>query len=112
MKRASTLAKDAVEILSNEEQQKVIDELKLQAESQTGTVRTIFYVLFLGIAIIFGFCLIMTTYNPWSLQHQFHFKDLVPHWAFQVYYLFSAYCFIVAALLVKVMFLVICLSFN
>lgn len=105
MKRASTSVKETVEILSNEEQQKIIDELKLQAESQTGSARTIFHILFLGIAAMFVFCLVLTTYLPWSIQHQFHFKDLVPHWAFQAYYLFSAYCFLVAALLVKVLFI-------
>jgi hypothetical protein len=93
---------DTPEIISSEEQQKLIDDLKQQASSQTKTFRFYFYLLFLFIAGLFLVGFVCMTYYPWQLDHQRHFQSLIPVWAFQIYYLFSAYCFYVAAQLVNV----------
>lgn len=95
---------EEVEILSTEEQQRVIDELKTEASRQSGFFRNVFYVIFMGVAIAFLICLGYSFVQPWGLLHQQHFKDKIPHAAFLLYYALSAYCFIVAGLLVKVCF--------
>lgn len=100
--RANGPSNSEVEILSTEEQQKVIDELKKEASQQSGFFRHVFFVIFMGVAIAFLICLGYSFVQPWSLMHQQHFKDKIPHAAFLLYYALSAYCFIVAGLLVKV----------
>lgn len=100
--RANGPSNNEVEILSTEEQQKVIDELKTEASQQSGFFRNVFFVIFMGVAIAFLVCLGYSFVQPWSLMHQQHFKDKIPHAAFLLYYALSAYCFIVAGLLVKV----------
>lgn len=90
------------EILSNEEQQKIIDELKGEASKQASHFRGIFSFIFLSIAAIFGVCFGYCMYQPWGLLHQKHFIDKIPHNAFLLYYALSSYCFVVAGLLVKV----------
>eukprot|EP01033_Poteriospumella_lacustris_P000102 gene102-gene273 len=99
--RANGPSNNEVEILSTEEQQKVIDELKTEASQQSGFFRNVFFVIFMGVAIAFLVCLGYSFVQPWSLMHQQHFKDKIPHAAFLLYYALSAYCFIVAGLLVK-----------
>lgn len=100
--RANGPSTNEVEILSTEDQQKVIDELKAEASQQSGFFRNAFFVIFMGVAFAFLICLGYSFVQPWGLMHQQHFKDKIPHAAFLLYYALSAYCFVVAGLLVKV----------
>lgn len=100
--RSSPATNESVEILSNEEQQKVIDELKGEAATQSNIFRQIFSILFLVIAGLFCFCFGYSFNQPWALHHQIAFKDLVTHETFLAYYCLSAYCFVIASLLVRV----------
>lgn len=90
------------DILSEEDQQKVISELKEEASSQADYFRKVFFAIFITVSAVFLICLGYSFYWPWGLMHQQHFKDKVSHNAFLLYYALSAYCFLVAGLLVKV----------
>lgn len=100
--RANQSSAEESDILSNEEQQKVIEQLRVEAVSQSGFFRNIFFLIFLSVALAFLICFGYSLTQPWSLSHQQHFRDKVPHNAFLLYYALSSYCFIVAGLLVKV----------
>lgn len=102
MRRSTSIKGEQIEILSTDQQEEVIEELRAQAASQTSTARFCFHVLFLGIALIFVVCIFFSARYPWVMDHQRHFKDILPHWGFQLYYATSAACFMIAALLVKV----------
>lgn len=102
MRSRGATGKSEEEILSNEEQQKIIDDLKSQASQQSNLFRKVFSFIFFSIAAAFGICLCFSWYQPWIFLHQQHFKDKLPHAAFLVYYALSMYCFVIAGLLVKV----------
>ena len=96
-----------VEPLDEQEQQHIIDDLKLQAAKQTQANRQVFSMLFYCIAAIFTVCAVYTLYYPWTMEHQRHFKELLPSWAFLSYYVGSAFWFVVAGMVAKVSFAVI-----
>lgn len=104
MRSRGATSKSEDEILSNEEQQKIIDDLKSEASNQSNYFRKVFSFIFMSIAAVFGICLCYSWYQPWGLYHQQHFVDKIPHVAFLAYYTLSMYCFVVAGLLVKVGF--------
>jgi hypothetical protein len=101
MRSRGATSKSEDEILSNEEQQKIIDDLKSEASNQSNYFRKVFSFIFMSIAAVFGICLCYSWYQPWGLYHQQHFVDKIPHAAFLAYYTLSMYCFVVAGLLVK-----------
>ncbi len=102
---ASRLNIEQIEPLDEQEQSQIIDELKAQALSQTQSFRNLFSFVFYLIAGIFCVCSIYTVYFPWEMQHQKHFQELVPHWAFLGHYVGSVFCFVAAAMVVKVLIL-------
>jgi hypothetical protein len=89
-------------ILSEEEQVKIIEDMKLEAIQQTETFRKIFSAIFVIVAIIFIICTALAFNEPYKLHHQKHFADLVPNEFFLAYYVGSSFCFIVAALVARV----------
>ena len=89
-------------ILTEEEQRVLIDNMKKEAQSQTETFRKLFSLLFLVIGAIFIFVGILSVVQPFTLEHQRHFADLVPLEFCLVYYAGSAFCFGVAALVARV----------
>ena len=91
-----------VEPLDEQEQQVVIDQLKEEARRQVEGNRQLFSTVFTVIAVIFAFCALYTMYYPWTIEHQRHFKELLPTWAFLAYYAGSAFCFLVAGMVAKV----------
>ncbi len=93
-----------VEILDEAEQEKVIQELKRSASDQVQFNRSMFAVVFGIIAGIFLICAFYTVRYPWEMEHQRHFKEILPTWAFICYYLLSSICFFIAAFTVKVNF--------
>ncbi len=99
---ANRLNIDQIEPLDEQEQTQIIDELKSQAVAQTQSFRNLFSAVFYLIAAIFCACSIYTVYFPWEMQHQKHFQTLVPHWAFLGHYMGSVFCFVAAAMVVKV----------
>ena len=101
MRKASSSIGDETQPLDSEEQDKVIKDLHEEAEAQSSQDRAIFYFLFLCIGAILLSCLVYSFLYPFDMSHQAAFRDLVPHGAFQIYYVFSAICFFIAALVVK-----------
>ena len=91
-----------VEPLDEQEQQHVIDDLKQQALKQVEFNRQMFSLVFNCVAVIFVLCAVQTIYYPWTIQHQKHFQELLPTWAFLLYYGGSAFCFFVAGMVAKV----------
>lgn len=91
-----------VEPLDEQDQQGVIDQLKEEARRQVEGNRNLFSMVFTAIAVIFVFCALYTLYYPWAIEHQRHFKELLPSWAFLAYYAGSAFCFLVAGMVAKV----------
>lgn len=103
MKRVgSPKSNDSSVVMSEEEQNKIIDDLKLEAQNQTKTIRYAFHIVFLVVALILFVCFFYTMYSPWEFEHQKHFKGLFKLEIFQVFYLCSGYCFFISAYLVQV----------
>lgn len=94
--------KDEHILLDESEQNQIIEELKTSASFQSSTTRQLFAVLFVTIAVIFLVCLGHSLYEPWKMEHQKHFKEILPHWIFLGYYLASAFCFFISAIVVLV----------
>jgi hypothetical protein len=98
----SRLNIDQIEPIDEQEQADIINELKSQALAQTQSFRNLFSIVFYGIAGIFCVCAVYTVYFPWEMQHQKHFQSLIPDWAFLGHYIGSVFCFVAAAMVVKV----------
>jgi hypothetical protein len=101
-------------ILTDEEQRKMIDDMKEQAIQQTEGFRKMFSGIFIVFALIFVVCGVVTLNEPYKFDHQKHFADMVPVEFFLIYYLGSTFCFIVAALVARVrnFFDMICKFFS
>jgi uncharacterized membrane protein len=93
---------ETIPILSEEEQEKLINEVKDEANQQSDLFRNIFAGLFIVIGIIFIICGLITFNEPYKLEHQKHFRSLVPVEFFLIYYVGSAFCFGVAAAVARV----------
>eukprot|EP01039_Chlorochromonas_danica_P001101 gene1101-1196_t len=91
---------DVTLLLDESEQNQIIEELKTTASFQSSTTRQLFAVLFATIAVIFLVCLAHSLYEPWKMEHQKHFKEILPHWIFLGYYFVSAFCFLISAVVV------------
>ena len=88
-------------VLDEEEQDRVVAEMRKDVERQIGNARKYFYGLLLALCVIMLTCLVYSTLHPFEMEHQAHFKEHVPHWAFQLYYFVSSLCFLLAALTAK-----------
>jgi hypothetical protein len=91
-----------VEPMDEQEQVRVINELKAQATTQTQQSRYQFSMLFMLFAGVFCISAVYSTFYPWQMEHQKHFQTILPHWIFVAHYMVSAFCFYVSALVVKV----------
>jgi hypothetical protein len=94
---------EATAPIDEDEQDKIADELKLQALAQSTSFRNIFHYIFLVVVLILFICLLYSIFSPWEIDHQQVFKDLLPIYGFFSYYCASMFCFLVAAMIVKVM---------
>ena len=90
------------EVLTEEEQKKIIEDMKQEASQQADYFRKLFSLLFIIIALIFMIVAFLSFIRPFTLEHQRHFAELVPLEFFLIYYIGSAFCFIVAALVARV----------
>ncbi|RYH08595.1 hypothetical protein EON65_40780 [archaeon] len=93
---------DDEDVLDEAEQNKIIEDLTSQAAQLSSSTRKMFMILFIAISGAFFFCIVHSTNNPWSMEHQRHFREIVPHVLFQVYYAASAFCFAIAAVVIQV----------
>lgn len=100
-RKAMTPMEDG-EVLDETEQNKIIEDLTSQAAQLSDSTRKMFMWLFIIISAGFFFCVVHSTNNPWSMEHQRHFRELVPHFLFQVYYAASSFCFAIAAVVIQV----------
>eukprot|EP01040_Poterioochromonas_malhamensis_P007532 gene7532-8130_t len=89
------------EVLTEEEQKKIIEDMKQEASQQADYFRKLFSLLFIIIALIFMIVAFLSFIRPFTLEHQRHFAELVPLEFFLIYYIGSAFCFIVAALVAR-----------
>lgn len=90
------------EMLTEEEQKKIIEDMKQEASQQADYFRKLFSLLFIIIALIFIIIAFLSFIRPFTLEHQRHFAELVPLEFFLIYYIGSAFCFTVAALVARV----------
>eukprot|EP01031_Cornospumella_fuschlensis_P029653 gene29653-35795_t len=72
---------DDEEVLDEAEQNKIIEDLTSQAAQLSSSTRN--------------------SNNPWSMEHQRHFREVVPHSLFLTYYAASSFCFAIAAVVVQ-----------
>jgi hypothetical protein len=103
---------ETIPILSEEEQEKIISEVKDEANLQSDLFRKIFSGLFIIIAVIFIICGLITFNEPYKMEHQKHFRSLVPVEFFLIYYVGSAFCFCVAAAVARVIKLISAFYFH
>ena len=90
------------EVLDEAEQNKIIEDLTSQAAQLSSSTRKFFMWLFIFISGCFFFCIVHSSNNPWSMEHQRHFREVVPHSLFLTYYAASSFCFAIAAVVVQV----------
>jgi len=90
------------ELLDESEQDKIIDDLKQEAYSQSQWNREVFHYLYLAVSMLYVVCMYYTYQIPYSMGHQRIFEDVVQIRSFYVFYTGSVYCSIVAAFIVKV----------
>ncbi len=88
--------------IDEDEQAKIAEEIKKQADSQSVSTRSIFRYLFVAIVVIHIVCLVYTVFSPYEMQHQKHFKDLIPLYGFFSSYCGSIYCYTISSLIVQV----------
>ena len=91
------------ELLDESEQDKIIDDLKQEAHSQSRWNREVFHYLYLAVSMLYVVCLYYTYHIPYSMGHQRIFEEVVQIRSFYVFYTGSVYCSIVAAFIVKVL---------
>jgi len=90
------------QLLDESEQDKIIDDLKQEANNQSRWNRVVFHYLYLAVSMLYVVCLYYTYQIPYSMGHQRIFKDFVPIRYFYLFYAGSVYCSIVAAFIVQV----------
>lgn len=101
-KLSNAKSADSADILDTNEQEKVVDELRLEAQRQTDKARSMFQVLLWTAAVGFAGCFISGFWAPWAMDHEYVFRSLIPYELFQVYYFGSAITFSILAVIVKV----------
>ena len=89
---------DSVEPLDEEQQEKVVAELRATAKRQAASARRIFSILYKFIVCVFLFCFGYSNFYPWEIAHQSVFYGMVPLLVFHVYYVAMAIIFFIAAL--------------
>lgn len=87
-------------ILSEEEQSKVLEDLRYEASMQNQFTRKAFAFLFYLVAIILTTTVIYSALFPWELQHQKPFEHIISNKIFELFYCGSIYCVLVASLIV------------
>ena len=97
---AASSHKDA-ELLDEAEQQRQMDEIRATVNRQTSQARRVFHAVLLVVAVLLSTCFIYNMLFPFEMEHQQHFRDKVPHLAFQLYYLAATLCLVFAALVAK-----------
>jgi hypothetical protein len=88
--------------IDSDEQEKILISLNEAAIRQSFQIRNIFFYLYLAIAGILLVCLFYTIASPFQMQHQKHFEYLVQIEIFYLFYVSSAYTFMIGALIAKV----------
>jgi len=88
--------------IDEDEQTKIAEEIKTQTDKQYVTTRSVFRYLFVIIAVILFVCLLYTVFSPYQMEHQKHFKDLIPLYGFFSYYCGSIYCYVICSFIVQV----------
>jgi hypothetical protein len=93
---------EPVQLLTSDEQDRVLAELRDSMVLQNRKIRTGFSVLFYFVAAIYFFCLGSFLHEPWSLVHQQRFEFLVSPPALMAYYATSSFVFCFSALVCQV----------
>lgn len=92
----------AAEILTSDEQERLLQELRDSMASQNRTIRAGFSVIFSVVAAIYCFCFVSFAYEPWSLVHQQRFEFIVAAPALMGYYAVSCYVFVLSTVICQV----------
>lgn len=95
-----------IPILDEDEQDKIANEIKLQAITQSFNHRKVFQYVFYTITVIYVICIYFTIQSPYELEHQKLFYQKVSILNFHLFYIGSIYCKLVAANIVIVSSLV------
>ena len=88
--------------IDDDEQVKIITELREKAANHATSTRFWFCNIFRVIAVLLHITLLYSFWFPWSLEHQKHFEGIVPHRLFQAFYVVSIYIAITASEIMKV----------
>lgn len=98
---ASATSTDSV-MLTESEQERVVEELKEHADKQVRSSRSMFFVLYMLISLIFICCILHSVMFPMEMNHQEVFVGIVSNLAFILFYLLSCAVFSAAGIFIKV----------
>ena len=101
MKQRKGSSSERSEILDDKEQEELVSLLRRDVDRQIKNARTYMHWVLLLLCVMMMTCLVYSSVHPLEMEHQVHFEDKIPHWAFQLYYVLSAACFFFAALTTK-----------
>lgn len=87
-------------ILTEEDQTKLLEEIRSEARKQTLFTRKAFAILYYLIAILLTSSAIYSFLFPWELHHQKYFKPIVSEEVFTIFYIGSIFCTLVSSLIV------------
>lgn len=93
---------EQVEVLSSEQQDKVLQELRDTMTAQNRAIRISFGAIFYFVAAVYCFCLLSFVHEPWSLVHQQRFEFHVAAPALLLYYGVAGLIFVFCALVCQV----------
>ena len=87
-------------ILTDEDQTKLLEEIRSEARKQDHFTRNAFSVLYFLIAALLTATTIYSFLFPWEMQHQKYFKPIVWEGGFEFFYIGSICCSLVSAFIV------------
>jgi hypothetical protein len=91
---------DAIILLSEEEQDIHILKLRTDVSKQINSTRKCFALIYYLIAALLFFTFVYSLRYPWELQHERHFKNIIPISVFYLFYVVSLFCIISASVLI------------
>lgn len=94
--------------LTEDEQDKIIENLKKEAKQQMQTIRNYFSFIFAFVAVLFIVLTVYTSEDPYILTQPMKLTHLQEHELIILYYVSSSICFAVSALVVKVSLFLYC----
>ena len=87
-------------ILTDEDQTKLLEEIRSEARKQDLFTRNAFAVLYFLITALLIATTVYSFLFPWEMHHQKYFKPIVSEGVFEIFYIGSICCTLVSAFIV------------